>query len=268
MVQSHRNIEIVFVAQGDEQIDAVIKPFESTLNIRAVRIEKFGISRARNVGAELITGDIVAFPDDDCLYKSDTVQNVVEYFNRDNCDVLIGAVYDPVSLEPFSRYPATKIKMTVRKLWGLAPSISIFLNTEIFRKICGFDENFGFGGKYESAEETDLLFRIMESFPNTHLLLDPTIEIYHKKQNRSSKPFSERTDRAFKMNRGQGALVRKHLKYNALYWITKLASLIVRKFFGLLYYGVLRFDAKAIIYYGRSCYGLLIGFVDYGRCQK
>jgi glycosyltransferase involved in cell wall biosynthesis len=41
-----------------------------------------GVSRARNLGLSHSTGDILAFPDDDCWYHPDTLQNVNSWFEQ------------------------------------------------------------------------------------------------------------------------------------------------------------------------------------------
>src|SRR5688500_3859694 len=77
---THRNIELVIVDQGQDynRLSALL------LEPRWFRIlhlsSKPGLSRARNLGLAHITGDIVAFPDDDGWYPETLLSSVVERF--------------------------------------------------------------------------------------------------------------------------------------------------------------------------------------------
>lgn len=260
--QSYRDIEVIFVLQGTEQITDIIEPFKSSLDIKVKLTDRFGLSRARNIAAAIAEGDIVAFPDDDCLYESDTVERVVKYFQDDTTDVVVGAIYDPHSSQGFFRYPQRTRLMRIPDLW-LAPSISIFLRKSIFEHVEGFDEAFGLGGKYRSGNETDLLFRIVENSPGSTFRIDPQIRVYHEIQKHNNHFFANRAARAFEIATGRGALVRKHLRYKPFYWMSKWMSFIIRVFGGFLIYGFLRLDTKAMKYYLRSVAGLFIGFSSY-----
>jgi glycosyltransferase involved in cell wall biosynthesis len=260
--QSYRDIEVIFVLQGAEQIADIIKPFKPSLDIKVKLTNEFGLSRARNIAGAISEGSIVAFPDDDCFYESDTIERVVQYFQNSTTDVVVGAIYDPHSLQGFFRYPQVARSMRIPDLW-LAPSVSIFLKKSIFEHVEGFDEAFGLGGKYRSGDETDLLFRIVENSPATIFRIDPQIRVYHEIQKHNHPFYANRAARAFEIAAGRGALVRKHLRYMPFYWMSKWVSFLIRAFGGFLIYGFLRLDTKAMKYYLRSVAGLFIGFSSY-----
>jgi glycosyltransferase involved in cell wall biosynthesis len=260
--QSYRDIEVMFVLQGTEQIADIIEPFKSGIDIKVKLTDRFGLSRARNIAAAIAEGDIVAFPDDDCFYESDTIERVVKYFQDDSADVVVGAIYATDSSQAFFRYPRRTRLMRIPDLW-LAPSISIFLRKAIFEQVKGFDEAFGLGGEYKSGNETDLLFRIAENLPGSTFRIDPQIRVYHEIQKHDNQLFATLAARAFEIATARGALVRKHLKYRPFYWMSRWVSFIISAFGGFLIYGFLRLDNKAMKYYLRSAAGLFIGFSSY-----
>ena len=54
-----------------------------------------GLSRARNVGLKAVTGEIIAFPDDDCWYPDGLLQKVVaEFRDQTSLDGLTGRSED------------------------------------------------------------------------------------------------------------------------------------------------------------------------------
>jgi glycosyltransferase involved in cell wall biosynthesis len=60
--------EVVVVDDGGpEPLDPVVAPFREKIQVRLVRSEQLGPAAARNCGAELARGSLLAFTDDDCL---------------------------------------------------------------------------------------------------------------------------------------------------------------------------------------------------------
>lgn len=261
--QTHRDIEVVIVIQGSHEIDEVVGPFRSSVDVRVERIQRYGLSHARNVGSRIACGEILAFPDDDCFYGVDTVGAAVQRLVGCNRDVVVGSIHDPCSLAPFFRYPGECISMKRRQLW-LAPSIAIFIRAHSFERVRGFDEDFGLGACYPSAEETDLLVRVAACSPVGSVVFDPMIRVYHRKQGKcKSDLFYERRERAYGMNRGWGALIRKHLRRDYVYWLGMLWVLLARRFSGMVYHGILKGDSHALRYYAGSCRALITGFMGY-----
>jgi glycosyltransferase involved in cell wall biosynthesis len=80
--QTHDDVELVLVADGN---DAVCERFQEEWGDRkAVRIhcneENVGLLESRNNGAEVATGDVVAFLDDDAIADEEWVAQLVEVY--------------------------------------------------------------------------------------------------------------------------------------------------------------------------------------------
>jgi glycosyltransferase involved in cell wall biosynthesis len=64
--QTYQKFELILVDQNmDARLNEIVNKYRSTCKIKHIQAER-GLSKARNVGFHHITGDIVAFPDDDC----------------------------------------------------------------------------------------------------------------------------------------------------------------------------------------------------------
>ena len=73
--QTHRAFRLVVVDQNaDDRVAALLASHRDleVLHLRSTR----GLSRARNVALPRLAGDLVAFPDDDCVYAPDLLERV------------------------------------------------------------------------------------------------------------------------------------------------------------------------------------------------
>src|SRR5436853_4580540 len=73
--QTEARFRVVLVDQNeDDRLDSVLSEHASldVVRLRAAH----GLSRARNVALPSVQGDIVAFPDDDCVYPDDLLESV------------------------------------------------------------------------------------------------------------------------------------------------------------------------------------------------
>jgi glycosyltransferase involved in cell wall biosynthesis len=74
--QTHRQFEVLLV---DQNPDARLVPLAQRywLQFPLVHLgSRRGLSRARNVGLPYASGEVVAFPDDDCWYQPDLLERV------------------------------------------------------------------------------------------------------------------------------------------------------------------------------------------------
>lgn len=169
--QSYGDFELAVVDQNpDGYLRDIIGDYRDRLNIVHMVVNPSGASAARNVGLSLVkNADIVAFPDDDCWYEPDTLQQVVDFFlHNPACGCVVGKWKDG-RREEVDRY----------RVFYQAGTCFFFLRKTWADAIGGFDESLGPGpgARYIGGEDTDYLLRGMEKGMN--VLREPDIQIRH-----------------------------------------------------------------------------------------
>jgi GT2 family glycosyltransferase len=176
--QTHRAFRLVVVDQNDDdRVERVLArhPALEMLRLRSTR----GLSRARNVALPSLTAELVAFPDDDCVYVSDMLERVAARFTGDpGLDGLCGRPLDAGGLAA-GRWPSTAQAITLETVFHTAISHTIFLRRSVVERTGSFDERLGLGAgtSLGSGEEIDYLVRALRG--GARLEYDPSIVVTH-----------------------------------------------------------------------------------------
>lgn len=206
---THRNIELVVVDQSQEShhLSALLSEHRwfPILHLKS----KPGLSRARNVGLAQVSGDIVAFPDDDSWYPETLLGSVVERF-RSNPS-WGGLAGRPVDAEGHSSFPRWDLRagwIDKFNVWRRCNSNALFLSRAAVDRVGGFDESLGVGSgtPWGAAEDIDYPLRVLAA--GLTLCYDPTLLIHHPRTIPSYDHAS--AARAESYGRGMGRVLRKH----------------------------------------------------------
>lgn len=164
--QTYRDFALIVVDQNSESVlEPLIRRYQDRFPLLHLRSER-GLARARNVGLQHFSGDVVAFPDDDCWYSPETLEKVAHALHENpTCDGYTGRGVDdsrPADYVFFSRRSGWVDKKNV---WRRCTSFSIFLRASVIRAVGPFDESLGVGSesRKHSAEEIDYLIRAIGS---------------------------------------------------------------------------------------------------------
>ena len=177
--------EIIIVDQNPPGfLDNLLEDCAGKLNIVHKRVTFTGASKARNFGASIATSDLIAFPDDDCTYREDTIKNVIRAFERDDeLGVLIAGKDEIFNATPKVNQ-AENAMIEIHTILDLfrakAETSNIFARKKVLSKLeYIFDVNIGPGEvtEWASNEETDLLVRLLQK--NVLIAKDETIRIIH-----------------------------------------------------------------------------------------
>lgn len=173
--------EVVVVDQNPnpERIPRLLDQFNESLPIRHVRSER-GLSRARNRGLLSVTGGIVAFPDDDCLYSEGLLEWVVNWFESNvEYDILAVGVKDEAGVSSGNRWPQDSCEIKAVNAFRTTFSSSLFICTDL-AKTERFDVDLGVGSgtAFGSGEETDYVLRLLSKkargrFDRSHYIIHP-----------------------------------------------------------------------------------------------
>lgn len=210
--QSDRRFELIVV---DQNPDDRLTPYldegkRAGLEIMHLRLDRPSLSGARNLGLAKASGDIVAFPDDDCWYEPDTIKHMLAAFEANaSLDGLIGHWVEQAAAQNQTPQSALLSNDDWRRFrGGNASSITLFIKHDLLSRLGGFDERFGVGRWYGAAEETDFILRALAS--DAKLLSTPDVRVHHRFSTQSMIPLLEDCRSARKRARGTGGLYAKH----------------------------------------------------------
>lgn len=225
--QSFHDYEVIVVDQNDdERVAEVFEEFPTLAGWKHIRCSP-GLSKSRNLGISWATGEIIAFPDDDCWYTPDLLANVDRWF-RDSKGYSIFAVgaEDGDGIPSGNRWIQAKCDLHPVNIFRTTFCSSLFiLRNERFEGT-KFDENIGPGSGtiFDCGEETDFVLQLMDR--GLRGRFDRTWHVCHPRRDMLSGSISRR--RAVGYGRGMGGVLRKHSLYSV--WI----GLVLYDFFRAL----------------------------------
>ena len=216
--QTFRSFEVILIDQNEgDLLDAsVANAISHGLDVRRLRLSPPDQSVARNAGLREARYPLVAFPDDDCWYECDVLDRVCSTMRNPKLHLTIGCWVERGDESCAAGKVVAQDLLRFRNVIG-ASMITVFLRTELARRIGGFDPRFGLGKFFGGGEDTDLLFRAISAADCGYFL--PDVRIHHPMKRTGGDPdLSDIRGRA----RGLGALYIKH----RLEWWVVLRGLI------------------------------------------
>jgi len=158
--QTYRLFELIVIDQNsDDRLVPLLSQYAQRFPVRHIRSPR-GLSRARNIGLPHATGDVIAFPDDDCWYPPDLLKRVAGIFAADSgVDGITGRPLD----KSFSRFHTSSGPVNRSNVFQRCSSFAIFLRSKVVDKVGNFDEGLGLGTETGriAAEESDYLVRAL-----------------------------------------------------------------------------------------------------------
>lgn len=193
-LQTHEDLRVLLVDQNeDDRLEEILRD-HSALRIERLRSPR-GLARARNVALPHVDADLVAFPDDDCVYEPGLLERVARRFSDDpDLDGLSGRADDS------PRWKKDAATLTRDNLWNRAISFTIILRREIVERVGPFDERLGL--PTSSGEETEYLIRALDR--GARIEYDPSIVVHHPRKDVDLSALGARE------GTGLGYILRKH----------------------------------------------------------
>jgi glycosyltransferase involved in cell wall biosynthesis len=249
--QGDIDLELIVVDQNqDDRLVPILANYQTIFSILHFRSEK-GLSKARNIGLKHVTGDIVAFPDDDCEYPEHLLSYALKAFcDNSSLDGLTGRSITGEGLPSVGRFDPHPGKVDKTNVWLRGISMTIFFRTTAISKIF-FDESFGIGAKWGSGEETDFLLQVLAKGAN--IVYDPNLKVIHPPPPTVYTP--QLIQKEFKYGLGMGRVVQK---YNYPLWFK--GKILVRPLGGLLF-SLVKFKISRARAYLYSFLGRLQGLI-------
>lgn len=207
--QSQKNFEVIIVDQNlDQRVNQVIVAYADTFPIKHVQSE-IGLSHARNVGLGYASGELIAFPDDDCWYPPSALEQVDHFFcEHPTIDVVNGMAIDTDGVPCCGRWDTKPGYINRWNVWKRGISFTIFMRSKVIETTGLFDETLGVGttSGFSAGEETSYLLRAIQS--GVRIYYNPKIHIYHPTDQPAYD--SIRKKRAYNYGMGLGRVLRLH----------------------------------------------------------
>jgi glycosyltransferase involved in cell wall biosynthesis len=206
--QTIRPHQVIIVDQNDNDLSRdMAESFRKELPILHIRQSGHGLSRGRNEGLKHVDGDIIAFPDDDCIYPSETIEKVVSAFTtRSYMGLFTGMSIAKAGQPSQGRWGRSPHRIDRYNVWISQTSYTTFYRFSALKPLGGFDESLGVGSGtlWGAGEETELMLRALKAGVEGHY--DPTLKIVHP------EPVAIYDDSAMargrRYNRGFGRVLR------------------------------------------------------------
>jgi glycosyltransferase involved in cell wall biosynthesis len=247
--QTYKNFELIIIDQNDDDrvYDLYLK-YKDLIELKYIHSNKTGLSLNRNIGLNNCSGDIIAFPDDDCEYEINTLENIRNFFiNHKNYDFFTCNTRDKNNVNKVFNSQKRSADISIYNVMLTSISFTIFVRMDVIRQF-KFDEQLGIGSKYGSGEESDLILYLLKA--NHKGFYNANAYIYH--------PYKiDNAERAFPYGKGFGAFYKKAVTIYKYY-------ILFPVFFYLLFKQALmiclHLSEKGRIF---SIKGRLYGFIHY-----
>lgn len=176
--QTYRRFRVLVADQNED--DRVLRVCEG----RSFAVERLsaqrGLSRARNEALGHLSGDLVAFPDDDCRYPPRLLESVADRFAANpGWDGVTGRTADAGGVPLTGSWDEEGGLLDLGNVWFRGVSCTIFLRTALVRRLGEFDARLGLGSERGSAsgEETEYLVRAVRG--GATIVYDPSLQVEH-----------------------------------------------------------------------------------------
>lgn len=243
--QTFKDFELYIVDQNEHhELEDIVRNFEKNFIIHYIRSDVKGLSYNRNIALRMCKGEIIGFPDDDCYYEVNVLQEVNEAFSsREEVGFCAVTTRDTVTKRVC--HISQKAYLYKKDVLKACISYNIFVR----KNTVMFDERLGVGTYFSSGEETDYLYSFIENYRTCGFFVDRTA-VYHPANNAD-------ISKVYKYSLGFAALQKKdwimRRNYKALF---VYLYYLLRAFCGMLL-------IRNFIKHWYSFGGKIIGFVKF-----
>lgn len=254
--QKYKNFELIVIDQNkNDKVKEIVNKYNDKIDIKFIKSEIPGLSYNRNLGIKIASGEVIAFPDDDCIYEDDTIENVVNFFKK-NQDYRIYSckTMDINKVDAFKKMHDGVCDINSINVLDTITSITFFINFKNDDYTL-FDEKLGVGAEFGAGEEIDYILNLL-SIGYKGRYFGENIVYHPAKKHSKSK---EKYQRDYNYGRGFGALCKKQIVYRKDYkFIKVMGNKLIRNIGGLLL-------SSNKDYHSASIKGRLNGFRKYKK---
>lgn len=205
--------EVIVVDQSRDEATrlAVSRRQGGAVPVRYLRGIGTGLSRAKNQGIADGTAAVIAFTDDDCRVDPGWLEALTEPIRSGAAEAVVGRTLPERSVggaeETFSVYAPDGTVVFSRRThpWRVGGGGNFAAGRDVLRRTGPFDERFGPGAPLESAEDMDMIHRLLRA--GERIVYTPRAVIWHRSW-RSARQ-NRQLSRAYGI--GAGGYFAKHV---------------------------------------------------------
>lgn len=256
-------LEVLVVDQSTTDSTAeVVREFSTTVPyaVRYLCHSYQGLTKARNIGLKASMGDIVAFTDDDCIVDPGWLEAIAREFE----DARISCVCGQTRPVHYWGRPNIAMLSTLnhnkrRVVQGKHNPLMIGRgNNMAFRRVDlmnlgGFNEYIGVGQPINAGDDSDVLYRLMES--GRYVVHTPDAVVHH----RQPRDWRKVLEKKHGYSASASAILCARLRYGDVYAGMLLAGKIAYEFCWLFLGGIIRMNRTHISIGWHSFTGSLRG---------
>ncbi|WP_140985929.1 glycosyltransferase family 2 protein [Asticcacaulis tiandongensis] len=209
--QDYPSFELIIVDQNaDNDILKFIDSSAVSYSLKYLHCpEMRGLSRGRNAGINQADGDILCFPDDDCIYPDDLLQKVFLKIKEENADILCGRAVDKALRSINGRYETVAQAVSRHNVFTTQIEWVTFFKKEVFESGLRYDEAIGIGAStiWQANEGQDIVLRALKNGFTAYY--DPNIYAHHEELN-IYRPDEKMLQKARGYARGMGYVMGIH----------------------------------------------------------
>jgi GT2 family glycosyltransferase len=234
IAQTVPNFEVLVVDQSrsPETSTLVHELMKGHRNVRYLRLDDVGLSKARNAAIQHIESELVAFTDDDCEVPAGWLETMARCLTLPSADLVFGQVMAPPDLAgregldgvtpilPISRRERLDGRHGF-KVFGMGANCG--LRRSAWARVGGFDDMLGSGGPLLSGEDFDFSYRIFRT--GGSILLEPDLIVFH----RGFRPIAEWPSTVRDYGMGVGSFYFKHVRLGDLRAAGMLVKTLLRE---------------------------------------
>lgn len=179
-----KEIVVVDQSRDDATLQVVQRKRGGTVPVRHVRGVGTGLSRARNQGIAACTAPVVAFTDDDCRVEEHWMESLTGSIRRGQAEAAVGITRPEAGAsgeqETFSAYVPNGRPVFSRRThpWRLGGGGNFAASRRVLERAGPFDERFGPGAPLLSAEDMDMIHRLLRA--GERIVYEPDAVVWHR----------------------------------------------------------------------------------------
>ncbi|MCP2027238.1 glycosyltransferase involved in cell wall biosynthesis [Flavobacterium sp. HSC-32F16] len=190
-------------------------------SVRVLNTNEKGLSKSRNKAIQNASKSICLFTDDDVIFEENLRMKILSSFEKDLESSIITFNHSRIGdLEPQKKTIQT-FSHNQKSIWNVSSIEIAFKLNDIKKSNISFDENFGLGSFFETAEE--FLFLKSALSQNLKVSFDPQIIVSHPQFSSGKNEGSDSIIYA------RSALFYKLYHNFAYVWLIKYVFFLVRR---------------------------------------